>query len=172
MLLGIAVAAATHIATVTVIPGAIMRVAVGRIAQRAGEANRLYQAPRPTPANQQVVRTSPDLAYATCALDLATGPVRVTVGGASSYASVAVYDGTTDNVFTLNDRQWPSDGITLVVARTGASVTVAPGERLVRLAGTRGVVLIRRLAPGDSAFARAERERAGDACAPVSGATR
>lgn len=65
--------------------------------------------------------------------NLAIGaPVRVTIGGASSYASVAVYDDSTDKVFTLNDRQWPAEGITLVVARAGIAVAVAPGERVVR----------------------------------------
>lgn len=162
-------AVVAHLAAITAMPTLIMRIAVGRIAERAGGTNRLYRAPRPTPQNQQVVRTSPDLAYAVCALDLSRGAVRLTMGGASDYASLAVYDANTDNVFTVNDRQLPPDGITVVVAGTDARAAAEPGEPVVRLRGPRGLALIRRLAPTDSAFARVERERSEDRCANISG---
>lgn len=164
VIVGLVVAVAAHGLAIVAIPRAIMGIAVRRIAARAGGANRLYQAPRPTPANQQVVRTSPDLAYAICALDLRGGAVRVTVGPASDYASVAVYDANTDNVFTVNDRAWTAAGMSLLVARANAPVAAAPGEVVVRLRGSRGVALIRRLAPSEGAFARVEGERAGDRC--------
>jgi uncharacterized membrane protein len=167
LLFGLAVAGTAHLLTIGAIPRVIMDVAMDRIAATAGGWNRIHHAPPVDAANQRIVRSSPDLAYSTCALDLSDGPVRVTMGKGADYASLALYDFNTDNVFTLNDRAMPAEGVRVLVVSDRSPVAAAPGETLVSLTGDRGLVLIRRLAPGPAAFARVAGERAGDTCAPI-----
>jgi uncharacterized membrane protein len=164
---GIAVAVLAHVGTVLVVPNAIMSIAMTRIGETAGGTNKLYHTPKVTPQNQTIVRPSPDLAYSICALDLSKGPVRAFIGKGSDYASAAIYGANTDNVFTLNDRQIGTEGARLLIVGTGAGDGTAAGETLVRVHGTRALLLVRRLAPSDDAFARVQRERAGDTCALV-----
>jgi uncharacterized membrane protein len=164
---GLLVAVVAHVGTVLVVPHAIMSIAMKRTGETAGGTNTLYHTPKVTPQNQTIVRPSPDLAYSICALDLSNGPVHAFIGKGSDYASAAIYAANTDNVFTLNDRQIGNDGARLLIAGASSGVNAKPGETLVRVQGTRALMLVRRLAPSEAAFARVEQERAADDCALV-----
>jgi uncharacterized membrane protein len=162
---GLIVAALAHVGTILAMPNVIMSIAIKRIGETAGGMNTLFHAPKVSPQNQRIVRPSPDLAYSSCALDLSGGPVRIVMGKGSYYASVAIYDANTDNAFSLNDRRMGPDGARLLIAHKGQKATPAHNETLVTLSGTRGLALIRRLAPGEAAFDRADAERRADRCA-------
>ena len=166
-LFGLAVAVLAHVVTIGMIPRLIMDVATKRIAAQSGGTNRLAAHPLTTPQNQRIVRPSPDLAYSTCALDVSRGPVRIQIGPAQDYASLAIYDSNTDNVFALNDSQVPANGARILVVGPRSPVAAAPGETVVKLSGGQGIALIRRLAPGPEAFARVQVERRLDRCGPL-----
>jgi uncharacterized membrane protein len=161
---GAFVAIIAHLVVIGLIPNVIMNVALKRIAATAGGANKLFHAPLVTPQNQTIVRPSPDLAYSTCALDLSKGPVRVFIGKGSDYASAAFYSANTDNVFTLNDTRIGPQGARLLIVSARSPIQAQAGEEVISLAGDRGLMLVRRLAPSADAYARVATERANDTC--------
>lgn len=165
--LGVFVAVAAHLVVIGAIPQLIMGVALDRIAKVSGGWNILRHSEPVTPRTQAIVRSSPDLAYSTCALDLTKGPVRLRVAKGSDYASLALYDANTDNVFTLNDRAVPDEGVRIMVVSARSPVAAAPGEQVVSLSGNKGLMLVRRLAPTADAFERVAAERASDSCEAV-----
>jgi uncharacterized membrane protein len=169
MLAALVAAVAGHLVTVGLIPRVIMGVALERIAERSGGWNKLAHQPRVTAQRQDVVRSSPDLAYSTCALDLSRGPVRFGFARdpAGSYASVAVYAGNTDTVFVRNDREMQAEGLKLLIVGPRSPVAARPGEVTVSVPSDRALVLVRRLAPDEGAFARTETFRREDSCMAV-----
>jgi len=156
-----------HLLIIGLIPSVIMNIAMKRIAEASGGNNRLVHGNMVTPQNQQIVRSSPDLAYSTCALDLTKGPVRVFIGKGSDYTSAAFYAGNTDNVFTLNDRRIGPEGAQIMVVSARSPIAAKLGEVVVSLPSERGLLLVRRLAPSADAFKRVQGERAEDYCRAV-----
>jgi uncharacterized membrane protein len=164
LMFGIVVMALAHVATIIALPIGIMSIALKRIAQTAGGVNQLYHNPKVTPQNQTIVRPSPDLAYSTCALDLSEGPVRVFIGKGKDYASAAFYAENTDNVDTINDRMIGPQGVELWVASARQPKPTFTTARVITLPSDKGLMLVRRLAPSDAAFAAVSQERAQDKC--------
>lgn len=169
LLFGLIIAIIAHVATILMLPNVIMNVAFKRIADNAGGINTLFHSPLVTPQSQTIVRSSPDLAYSTCALDLTNGPVEVFVGKGADYASVALYGANTDNVFALNDLKIGPQGARFMILSPYMPEIAAPGTQVIWLPSDRGLILVRRLAPNPAAYARVAAERAGDSCKPVLG---
>jgi uncharacterized membrane protein len=163
LLFGVGIAALTHVVAVLALPNVIMNIAMTRIATTAGGVNKIVHNPRVTPKNQAIVRSSPDLAYSLCVLDLSKGPVRINLGKSADYVSAAFYGANTDNVFTLKDDRFGPEGARIIVAVKGGAVPQT-GEVLVELPSEKGLLLVRRLAPNAETFARIDAERAGDRC--------
>lgn len=160
-------AAAGHLIAVGAGPRLIMGEAMRRIADTAGGWNRLHHAAPVTPQSQRVVRSSPDLAYSTCALDLSAGPARITVQPSPGYWSAAVYANNTDVLLVRDDREAGGLPVKLLVVGDRTPLISRPDEIVVRAPGDKALVLIRRLAPDPAAFAAVDKARAGDACAAV-----
>ncbi len=129
--------------SIALIPGALMHVAISRLAERGG-TNVMAHGNLSTPAYQPVVRPSPDLAYSTCPFDLSKGAVLVThVPVAGRYSSLSVFNARTDVVFVRNDVQAVGKAYTVALAREGQAVP--RGIEVVRLKHDRGIALIRLL---------------------------
>jgi uncharacterized membrane protein len=156
-----------HLVALGLVPRVIMGVAMERIAEQAGGWNKLSHAPRVTARTQRIVRSSPDLAYSTCALDLTHGPARLLVNPSGGYASVAVYGANTNTVFVLNDRDMGDRPVRLLIVGPRSPVAARPGETTVSLPSPKGLVLIRRLAPTDADYARVDSARQQDQCQHV-----
>lgn len=148
--LGLLFAALAHLATVWALPRLIMREAMGRIAQETDAqsapqaATGVYLPPPTDHTQRRIVLPSPDLLYATCALDLSKGPVRITARVEHPrYWSVALYGANSDNFFVVNDRS--------TAARPSAPhrldlQVVPPGTDRATLATDAGSVVVE--APG------------------------
>lgn len=152
-------------AILAVTPYALMQIAMTRVTQSSAGPNGWRHSPRANPAVRTIVRPSPDLAYSVCAYDLHDGPMRIHVGPSAAYWSLALYADNTDNFRTFNDRAH-AGGIDIVLFARGdenaggvASAVISPTRR--------GLALVRRLAPSDADFARADRARQADICAPA-----
>ena len=152
-------AAATHAVTLAQAPGFIMARAMATLAERGVALHAFTATPRVTPQSQQVVRSSPDLTYALCRYDLGEPgtSLAVRMGASPNYQSLALFDAQTDNFSTLRG--------------TGREVGVrllppgsAPEEGAVVSPTTRGVILIRRLAPDAQRFAAAAEAGKADQC--------
>lgn len=157
------IAVATHFAVIHAAPRLMMGVAMERIGDAGPNIWRLAE--RVTPQSRAIVRPSPDFAYSACVYDLSRGPVAIRVAPWTEYWSLSLYAASSDNYFVIDDRE----------ARSGAEIvlTRSPrdergGARIVVSPSTRGVALIRRLAPTPDAYDRAAQAARGDSCAPFS----
>lgn len=166
LLLGLAVAVPAHLLTVWAVPRLIMREAMTRIgdetalqarAQGAPAAATGVYLPPPTDHTQRrIVMPSPDLLYATCALDLGAGPRRITAQVTHpSYWSVALYGANSDNFFVVNDRKTAEPGrLDLWVVAPGTdrkALAVPAGATLVEAPSARILLLMRVLVTDDPA---------------------
>jgi len=165
-----AVAVATNVAFVVLLPRVIMEVA-HPLAARRSAVNALYHAPPITAANQEVVRSSPDLIYSICAFDLSDGPLRVTAPLTGAYMSLSCYQMNTVCFFVRNDRQVGEAGFDIVLV--GPHDTPPedmpedmPGE-VVRSPSNRGLLLFRNFAGDGAQVAAIEAARSLANCAPL-----
>jgi uncharacterized membrane protein len=157
------VAVLSHIAFIHATPRVLMGVALDRIS--AAGANIWHMGDRVTPLSRTIVRPSPDFAYSACAYDLSRGPLSVRVAPWHAYWSVSLYAANSDNYFVIDDRE----------ARNGAEIVLvrhrrdAPDDaaRPVESPTTRGIALIRRLAPTSDEYNRARGVARADVCGPL-----
>jgi uncharacterized membrane protein len=117
-----------------------------------------------------IVRPSPDLAYSACVFDLSKGPVRFTVAAWRDYASLSLYGENTDNFYRINDRDAKGAPFDVVLIKPGLVRDAVKVENaiVVESPSTRGIALVRRLAPTPEAFAEADAARRNDVCAALS----
>lgn len=154
------IAIVAHFVFIFATPRVLMGVAFDRVST-AGP-NTWQVADRVTPLSRTIVRPSPDFAYSACAYDLSDGPLRLRVNPWHQYWSLSLYAGNSDNYFVTDDRE-ARRGTDIVLIRRGSR---APEdvERVVRSPTTRGIALIRRLAPTGDEYNRAREVARGDAC--------
>jgi uncharacterized membrane protein len=156
------VAVIAHVAFIHAVPRVMMGAAFDRLSAN-GAANAWRLAERVTPASRTIVRPSPDFAYSICAYDLSDGPVRVSTAPWGAYWSLSLYAANSDNYFVIDDRE----------AHSGAAITLVRRGRqrpdgstqVVESPTTRGIALIRRLAPNVDDYASAARIASEDVCA-------
>jgi len=189
--LGLTVAVLAHLLTVWALPRLIMHEAMTRIGEETAlQAHAQARAqtraqgtpsavtgvylPPPTDHTQRrIVMPSPDLLYATCALDLGAGPQRITAQVAHPrYWSVALYGANSDNFFVVNDRKTTEPGqLDLWVVAPGtdrAALAVPAGSTVVEAPSAKSLLLMRLLVSDDPAdLESAQRARASLRCLPA-----
>jgi uncharacterized membrane protein len=181
--LGLTVAVLAHLLTVWVLPRLIMREAMTRIGEETSLQARAQGAPSavtgvylPSPTDhtqRRIVMPSPDLLYATCALDLGAGPQRITAQVEHPrYWSVALYGANSDNFFVVNDRKTTEPGqLDLWVVAPGtdrAALAVPAGSTVVEAPSAKSLLLMRLLVSDDPAdLESAQRARTSLRCLPV-----
>lgn len=161
------VAMLTWLVALHTIPSAVMRLAVGRLADRGGINTMAHapmaHAPMATASARTIVRPSPDLAYSICPFDLGDGAVTVTVMPvAAPYWSLSVYDSRTNAVFVRNDRETRGEPVRIAIARQGQAIPA--GYVPVWVEGRRGVALLRILVPNAAAFPAIDAARKASSC--------
>jgi len=154
-----ACALGSHALTLYLAPGFIMDRAMQVLEQRGVGLHAFTPPQRVTPQTQSVVRSSPDLYYALCRYDLsdAASGLEIRMAAWPDYQSLAFFDGQTDNFATLRG--------------TGRQINVRllpPGraaeDGAIVSPTTKGVILIRRLAPDAARFAAAADIGKADQC--------
>jgi uncharacterized membrane protein len=139
------VAAAVHLMAVWALPRVIMwRLSTTATAQ---ERASVYLPPMTDHTQRRIVMPSPDLLYATCALDLSERPLRIRADlRTPGYSSIALYASNSDNYFVLNDRQAAGVPVDLVLIgpQAYAQAPVIPqGARTVTAPSPKGLLLMR-----------------------------
>jgi hypothetical protein len=164
MLVLLVCAAGAHALTLHFAPSLIMSRAMTALAERGVGLHRFTPPARVTPQSQQVVRSSPDLYYALCRYDLGNSATRValTMAAWPDYQSLSFFDARTDNFATLR-------GSGKAVSVTLLPLGSPPRQGAIITPTSRGVILIRRLAPSAEDFAKAAQVGAGDHCRLVAG---
>jgi uncharacterized membrane protein len=154
------VAVVAHFTFIYATPRVLMGVAFDRLS--AGGANMWRVADRVTPLSRAIVRPSPDFAYSACAYDLSQGPLTLRVTPWHAYWSVSLYAANSDNYFVIDDRE-ARRGVDLTLVRRGGRAPEG-AARVVQSPSTRGIALIRRLAPTADEYHRAREVARGDVC--------
>lgn len=144
------------------LPVMVMDRAMAAITKSAGGPNRWHHPPRADPMTPSIVRPSPDLAYSVCAYDLRGGPVHIHVGPGAQYWSLALYADNTDNFRTFNDREHAAGLDIVLVAKGDARAANLPNA--IISPSTKGLALVRRLAPSQADFRLADGARQADIC--------
>lgn len=144
-----------YVVTLHALPGRVMEKATEVLGETA-VGRGFYLSSRITPESQRVVRSSPDLAYSICILDLTQGSWELSAEPWDSYASLSVFAANTDNVATLSMGP-DSLGSQRIVIGSG-------DEADLKLEGPNAIALIRRLAPTEELYAEAARAAQSDVC--------
>ena len=137
-----------HYAALEYFPRLVFDRATDMIQENGAEVNAWVNAPRSTPEVRTVVRPSPDLSYSVCLLDLSAGPVEINVPKWDAYASLAVFQRDTENVFVGNLQGSGDLHVTVVSGKQ----TAPQNTEVVNLASKTGIALVRRLAPTQDAY--------------------
>ncbi|MEO1489111.1 MAG: DUF1254 domain-containing protein [Pseudomonadota bacterium] len=155
----IVTALGAHWATLAYAPSVIMDRALQTLKDR-GIAEHAFTTPqRITPQTQVVVRSSPDLFYSLCRFDFGGGveAVRLEMAAWPDYQSLSFFDAETNNFATIRK---PGAGVeTFLLAPSLPNEAGYPQSPT-----TRGVILIRRLAPTQSQFEQAKAASRDDRC--------
>ena len=151
--------------TIARTPGFLMARAFDRVADRGG-VNAMAFAPLATDEARQIVRPSPDLAYATCPFDVSKGPVVVeALPVAAPYWSLSVFDDQTDVAFVRNNRQSAGQPIKIAIVKPG--VAAPAGYEPVPITGDRGIALIRILVADRAQFTSLDQARRLSNCRSI-----
>ncbi len=153
-----------HFVVIFATPNVIMARAIERLGQHGQRLNAWVHAPRTSADSRAIVRPSPDLAYSACVYDLSHGPIRIAASAWDDYMSLSLYADNTDNFFVISDRESPN-GVDIAVLKHGQRPP-DDANQIVFSPSTRGIALIRRLAPTVDRFAAADRARQDDVCGP------
>ena len=156
------IAVVAHAAIILAAPSFIMSRAMAMLEERGIMQHAFTLTPRVTPETQRVVRPSPDLAYSICLFDMDDAPdgLDVRMAAYDGYSSLSFFARSTDNFRTIRGRGH-ARRLTLLPpgmpAKNDAELT-APS--------TRGIILIRRLAPTPADYARVVATTSADICTP------
>jgi len=142
-------------ATLRAIPTIMMKGAYERLSSANTPVN-AFAAPRMITAdNQTIVRSSPDLLYSVCLIELpVVGQIRVRGGYTEGYGSLTIFDMNTDAVFVAD-----------LTLQDVSKRTVIIGPNDIDLKDGKGVALIRRYVPNEAAFDAAKGAAKDDICA-------
>ncbi len=155
-------AVAVHLSLIFAAPYVLMGKAMERIG--VDGTNMWHVADRVTAESRRIVRPAPDFAYSACVFDLSDGPIRLRVAPWDSYWSLSLYADNSDNFFVIDDREVEYDA---EIVLTRGAQEAPENVTAVASPSTRGIALIRRLAPDPGRYAAAAAAARGDVCAPL-----
>jgi uncharacterized membrane protein len=154
------IAVLAHLASVYLLPRAIMARVTHRVAEQG--MNKIIFGKRPDEHARAVVRPSPDLLYSTCAYDLSAGPLHVTSPvPKDTYWSVSLFDDATNNFYVQNDRQ-AKGTVDFVIVRAGEPKPA--GVTAVESPTPTGLVLFRTLINDEKKLPQIDAFRRGAKC--------
>ena len=156
-----------HVFLLLGLPSSIMSKAREALMARGIVVHEWSASPQMTPETQTIVRPSPDLAYAICLFDVTAGPIEISAPAWDGYASLALFDRKTNNVFTTSlDSEIEAPRGVIVAGKDALIVPDAYDLPVVTLEGE-GIALVRRLAPGTDLYERAQALVPQSTCGPA-----
>jgi len=157
-------AAAGHMFVLKKTPSVIMNKAMTAMDQRGVETHGFTLSPRLTPQTQTVVRPSPDLAYSICLFDFSQGGVlHVSAAAYDNYASISFFDSKTNNFASLRvGENEDNAGKTFRLYPPNSKARDDPLR--IDAPTSRGIILIRRLAPRLTDYERVVSIASADQC--------
>lgn len=161
------VAAVTHVALLYFGPSLIMGRVLNRMTAAVGY-NAIVNPPRPNADNNQVVRSSPDLLYSSCAYDISERNLSIRAEvPADTYWSVAFYDANTNNYRVINDREATAGAVVIVLRKASDNSPPPAGAEVIASPTDKGLVLFRTLVASDARFEEIDAARKTATCKPL-----
>lgn len=114
-LAALAIAGIVHVFAVAAVPALSPRDAWTQVGA-FGPDGRLNPVPRAAPGVATLPQIDPAMAHAVCRFDLAAGPMRIRARITETYWSVALFDRSGANLYSLTDRAAEGRPINLIVA--------------------------------------------------------
>lgn len=165
LILFVTAGAVSHSIALTNFPGYVMSQVFERFEARGLPEHKFILSEQITPQTQSIVRPAPDLAYSICRFDVSDGPVRISGAKWDGYASLSLFDADTNNVFVSSLDTASAEPASVIVAEAGqAALLSGTATPIVELEKTRGLALIRRLAPTTELYAEVQGLGEGDLC--------
>ncbi|MFB9951379.1 DUF1254 domain-containing protein [Rhizobium puerariae] len=169
---GLIGAALLHLVIILLLPDFSERDAYTRVLAE-GEIHRFYRLGEQRD-RAGLAKDDPFVEVAVCAFDVAEGPLRLTAPGADvPFWSLAIYDQSSNEVFSINDRTSAGGGLDVVVATPVQITTLRKSlpppiaqSILVETGKAEGYVVLRSLAPQRSFADIASQFLSQAACAP------
>ncbi|MFA1624293.1 DUF1254 domain-containing protein [Rhizobium mongolense] len=169
ILTGLFGAALLHLVIILALPHYTGRDAQTRVLAE-GDANHFYLLSAQND-DAGLANSDPFLRTAVCAFDLEDNPVRFTAKGNVPFWSIAVYDGASNEVFSMNDRTSVGGALDVLVATPIQLIGLRkslPAELqptiLVEMSHPQGYAVLRTLAPQASFDEAARSFLAGAGC--------
>jgi uncharacterized membrane protein len=172
VLTGLIGAALLHLVIVLALPNFSERDAYTRVLAE-GEIHRFYSlGEKPDAAG--LAKNDPFVDVAVCAFDLSERPVRLTAAnGGVPFWSLGVYDQSSNEMFSINDRTSAGGVLDMVIATPVQLTTLRKSlpqavsqSILVEMRKVEGYVVLRSLAPKRSYAEIASQLLSGATCAP------
>ena len=153
--IGLAGAALLHIVIILSLPSFTGRDAYTRV-QTFGETNRFF--PLASAGDTLApINDDPAMKTAVCAFSVENGPIRLFAQGDVPFWSLAVYDGASNEVFSMNDRAAVSGALDTLIATPIQLIGIrkaVPAELeqsiLVEMRGEEGYAVLRTFVPTES----------------------
>ena len=153
--IGLVGAALLHIVIILSLPSFTGRDAYTRV-QAFGEANRFF--PLASEGNTLApINDDPAMKTAVCAFSVENGPIRLFAAGDVPFWSLAVYDGASNEVFSMNDRTSVTGALDTLIATPiqliGIRKALPPELEqsiLVEMRGNEGYAVLRTFVPTTS----------------------
>lgn len=173
IVLGLVLAGFIHIVAVLTLPTLAPRSAQARLAA-LGPANTMIELPAAAPGQQAMPMMAPDVRYAFCRFDLASGPVRLKTTVADELWLIALYTPEGENFYSVVGADMKRPEIDLIIATSDQTVEEAGVDApesadsviVVNSPVDEGIALIRAPLAGPSRASRAERALKATSCAP------
>lgn len=161
-------AAVVHLFVVIFVPGVDSGQKMARLAA-VGEVNRLHPVKIDVAEPGLLTEPSPDMVYAFCKFDIGSRPLIIRGNIPPSYWSVSLYSATSDNFYTLNDKQAGVQTIRLMVVTSDESFEREgrPENTIIVRSPTKtGLVLFRAFVPDSSQASAVSRQLNASECSP------
>ncbi len=174
---GLVGAAVLHLVILFSIPHFSNRDAYTR-AVAQGVQNRFHMVEpkidRPGQNKAELISEDPFMRVAVCTFDIEEKPVRLSAFGAVPFWSIAVFDSTSNEIFSMNDRTSAGGELDIVIANAEQSgairktqVQALSKSILVEAGHEKGYVVLRTMVPQASFLEEAERFVGAATCEPT-----
>lgn len=167
ILIGLAGAAVLHIVIILAVPAFTGLDAYTRL--QSYEAPNRFVIFASTPDDNGFSDGDPYLRVAACTFDISDRPVHLMASGSVPFWSFAVYDSSSNEVFSMNDRSAAGGDLDAIIASpqqlAGIRKTnpdVISESVLIEMPRPEGYIVLRALAPSDS-FEQGAKDFLGDA---------
>ena len=169
--LGFVLAGLIHIVAVLALPMLAPKNGYARLAS-LGPVNAVIQIPAAEPGQQAMPMMAPDVRYAFCRFDLASGPVRLTASVADELLLIALYTPEGENFYSVVGADMKRSQLDLIISTAEQTVEEAgvdspeSSDNVVVISSpvSEGIALLRLPLAGPSRASYAERALQATSC--------